>query len=443
MMVINQLKIFLSKEQSILPLVVLRVCFGLLMFASSIRFFIYGWIDTLYVKPSYSFKFYGFEWINVWPEWGMNLHLAVLAILALFIVFGFFYRVSTTSYFILFTYLELMDKTYYLNHYYFISLLSLLICFIPAHHFFSLDVYYNRVKKSETVSHIYIFITQLQLAIVYFFAGLAKLNYDWLVLAQPMTTWLKSMTDFPIIGTMFKENWCAYFFSYFGAIYDLSIPFLLWYKHTRFVSYLAVIVFHIFTWSLFQIGMFPWIMIYCTLIFFSSDEIGVVLKKIRVFQTNKNNDAFITRKQPIPRSFYIVISIYFIFQILIPMRYLLYPGNVLWSEQGFRFSWRVMLVEKMGHVDFIVKSDTKTWHISPSEYLTPFQERQMSTQPDMILEFAHFLKSKFKEPNIRIYANAYVALNGRASRQLIDPTFNLLSARKSFTNKGWILPFEK
>ena len=32
-------------------------------------------------------------------------------------------------------------------------------------------------------------------------------------------------------------------------------------------------------------------------------------------------------------------------QFLLPLRHLLYPGNVNWTEEGFRFAWRVMLVE--------------------------------------------------------------------------------------------------
>ena len=133
-------------------------------------------------------------------------------------------------------------------------------------------------------------------------------------------------------------------------------------------------------------------------------------------------------------------------QILFPFRYLLYPGELFWTEEGYRFSWRVMLIEKMGYANFkIVNGDNNNYfYVNNKDFLTPFQEKQMSFQPDFILEYAHFLGDHFKSQghkNIEDYVDCFVALNGRKSRRLIDNTVNLYAQHESFKTKDWILPF--
>jgi len=137
----------------------------------------------------------------------------------------------------------------------------------------------------------------------------------------------------------------------------------------------------------------------------------------------------------------------------------LYPGKLFWTEQGFRFSWRVMLIEKAGYAQFYVhepKEDRKMV-IQNCNYLTPQQEKMMSTQPDMILQYAHFLSDEFKDSTIlesdgetinlgsnpKITANIQVSLFNKGSRTFIDPNINLASTNRGFKNKDWILPYEK
>jgi len=138
--------------------------------------------------------------------------------------------------------------------------------------------------------------------------------------------------------------------------------------------------------------------------------------------------------------------LFFAVQILFPWRYFLYPGELFWTEEGFRFSWRVMLMEKAGYVQFKVK-DTQTgkwFYVDNSDFLTSFQEKQMSFQPDFILQYAHYLADHFKSQghrNLAIYVESYVALNGRRSQPYINPDVNLLEYEDSFQHKTFILPF--
>ena len=76
-----------------------------------------------------------------------------------------------------------------------------------------------------------------------------------------------------------------------------------------------------------------------------------------------------------------------------PLRHLLYPGNVSWTEEGHRFAWHMMLREKSGRAIFTVTDPAsgRVWRVRLSDHLTPRQIRKMSTRPDMLLQFAHYL----------------------------------------------------
>ena len=198
-----------------------------MMFASTLRFILKGWVKEFYIDPNYYFTYYGFDWVTPFKENGMYILFGLLLCCTLFITFGLFYRISISIYFLLFTYVELIDKTYYLNHYYFISLLSFILIFLPLHRNFSLDAFIGICKKTSHVKSWTINVIKLQIGIVYFFAGIAKLNYEWLFEAQPLINWLKHLSDFPLIGQLFMEDYTAYLFSWAGALFDLSIFFIL------------------------------------------------------------------------------------------------------------------------------------------------------------------------------------------------------------------------
>ena len=432
------------------PLAAFRIFFGIMMFLSIVRFWSYGWIEKLYLQPKFFFSYYGFEFVKPLGPYTYLLFL-VCALSALAVALGFKYRLAIVIFFLSFTYIELMDKTTYLNHYYFISLLSFLMIFLPANTYFSFDAKKSPALASEYVPRWSIDSIKLLLAIVYIYAGLAKLNSDWLVEAMPLKIWLPSKYDLPLLGDLLQEKWVIYLFSWSGAIYDLSIPFLLLYKRTRVIAFLLVIVFHVLTRVLFPIGMFPYIMIVSATIFFDAKLHDRILAWIgKVFRVNKayfDNDniwKLTSTGHPWRVS---VLLLFFAVQLIFPFRYLAYPGEVFWTEQGYRFSWRVMLIEKAGYANFRIQ-DSETdeqFYVDNTDFLTAFQEKQMSTQPDFILQYAHFLKDHFGSQghqNIEIYVESYVALNGRRSQPYIDPKTNLVAERESFRHKHWILPFK-
>ena len=440
---------YLKKNTEAVPLAVFRLFFGIMMFASIIRFWLNGWIEKLYIAPKFFFSYYGFEWVKPLGDFTYLLFI-ICGIAALMVAAGYRYRLAIILFFLSFTYIELMDKTTYLNHYYFISILSFLMIFLPANVYFSVDAVRDPGKAFQKIPRWCVDSVKLLLGIVYFYAGLAKINSDWLFRAMPLKIWLPSKYDLPFLGDLLQQEWLHYAFSWSGMLYDLFIPFLLLWKRTRFVAFLMVIVFHILTRVLFPIGMFPYIMIVSALIFFSPELhhriINIISGWFGISKQRFDNSRtfhFSGFKKKLSLG---VVSAFFIVQLLFPWRYLLYPGELFWTEEGFRFSWRVMLMEKAGYAQFkVVDAETgKRFYVDNSDFLTPFQEKQMSFQPDFILEYAHFLADHFEKDghkNIEIYVESYVALNGRKSRPYIDPEVNLLNFADSFEHKTFILPF--
>ena len=135
---------------------------------------------------------------------------------------------------------------------------------------------------------------------------------------------------------------------------------------------------------------------------------------------------------------------YVFIQLILPIRYLFYPGDLFWTEQGYRFSWRVMLMEKAGTAFFYV-TDPETGNrgeVNNCDFLTPNQEKMMATQPDLILQYAHIIKEEVESRGLKnpiINAEVYVTLNGSRSKPFIDPEVDLTTLQDDFKPKDWIL----
>ena len=441
---------YLNTQTNAAPLAVFRILFGLLMLISIIRFAANGWVEKLYIEPDFFFSYYGFEWVQPLGEWTYLIFI-VCGLSAAFVSIGFKYRISIITFFLSFTYIELMDKTTYLNHYYFISILSFLMIFLPTHSYFSVDAWKNETLRAQQIPKWSIDSIKFLLFIVYFYAGLAKLNSDWLIEAMPLQIWLTAKYSVPLLGDLLQQTWAHYAFSWAGALYDLTIPFLLLIRKTRAFAFFLVVVFHILTRVLFPIGMFPYIMIVSTLIFFDSGFHNKILSTVsKWFNISKsifdNGLDYSFPKAWIRKASLITVSAFFVIQLLFPFRYMLYPGELFWTEEGYRFSWRVMLMEKAGYTNFKVKDPDSgnSFYIDNMQFLTRFQEKQMSTQPDFILEYAHFLEDHYQRKGIEdpeIYVDSYVALNGRSSRRYVNPDVDLSEIEPSLKHRTWLLPF--
>ena len=439
----------LFKEVEILPLVGFRIIFDITTFISTLRFLLLGWVNLHFVDTKIQFKYFGFEWVPLMPEVFMYALHALMLLASVGIFLGAYYRIATIAFFVCFTWCELIDLTYYLNHYYFVSVIAFLMLFLPANKAYAFDVFRNPKTAQKKVPAFTINILKFQLIVVYFFAGIAKINYDWLIHALPLKIWLPAHSDMPVLGWLFTQEITAYLFSWAGMLFDVFAGFLLLYSSTRFWAWLCIVGFHCLTGYLFQIGVFPIVMTFSTLIFFGNNFhqkfIRFFSKFISFFRFEPNTDA--AKLQTKILFIKAALVIWLSFHLLFPMRYLLYLGNHLWTEEGYRFGWRVMLFEKAGTATFyVVDANTnKEGVVDNTDFLNPHQEKQMAMQADMILQYAQFLKKHYQERGVsvsKVRAEVYVTLNARPSQLLINPQENLLNLRDTWATKTWIKPLE-
>lgn len=437
-------KFFLRLDTAtpILPLAIFRMTFGFLMCISQLRFISKGWIEACYIEPEFHFTYQYFGWVHPFDTTTMYAIVIGAAFFALCIGLGLFYRLSTVLFFLSFTYLELIEKSWYLNHYYFVSLVAFLLIWMPAHRCYSLDTRLLGIRRAGNVPLWTLLLLKFQLAVVYFYGGVAKLQYDWLIEAQPLKIWLQAKSDLPLLGSLFGYEATAYVLSWTAALYDLAIPLLLWNRRSRPVAYIAVVTFHLLTYLLFNIGMFPWLMMAGSLIFITAGEWQGIFRR---FCFKLKFPPSIPAARTTPTFVYFLLGCYVLFQIGYPLRHFLLTKQLLWAENGLRFAWHVMVMEKNGYAEFnVVDNEShKQYAIYPSQYLTGIQEKQMSFQPDMIWQFGHFLGEEFKKKGIRdvsVYADSRVSLNGRASRVFIDPATDLMSIDYMDEIYGAILP---
>jgi vitamin K-dependent gamma-carboxylase len=439
----------LARPVNVSTLATFRFLFGAIMVWEVARYFSHGYIFQYYIEPRFFFTYEFFPFVSPLPGQGMYWLFGAMGLFALGIALGFYYRLSAFLFFLSYTYVFLLDKTPYNNHYYLIILLSFLLCLVDAQRWLSLDRWRAVKPDLETVPFWQLFLLRAQIFIVYFYGGLAKLNGDWLR-GEPMRMWLAERSDYPVLGSFFTTEWAVYFFSYGGLFFDLSIGFLLLWRPTRLLAFGSLLFFHLMNNWLFSIGVFPFLALASTLLFVQADfprRASAWLGR-KIFYSWPEQPHPLTWPQPSNLNPWVpgLVLVYLALQLLIPLRHWLYPGNVSWTEEGHRFAWHMKLRDKEPRLEIRVTDPQtgKSWIMDLEEDLTHYQIRQMAARPDMILQYAHYLRAKLWRAGPEhpiITANVWVSLNGRPFQQLIDPTVNLAQVSPArLAHATWILP---
>lgn len=435
---------FLERPVSSAPLASFRVLFGLVMAAATLRFAARGWIAANYLEPAWRFPFEGFGWLPVAPAPLLYALFALQGLAALSLALGWRSRASAAVFGAVFTYVELLDKTYYLNHYYFVSLVALLLAVLPSGARFSLDA--RRRGARDTIPFWQAALVPFQVGLVYFFAGVAKLDPDWLWRAEPLATWLPAQAHRPLLGPWLAHPAAPWLLSWGGLLYDLSVPFALAWRRTRPWALLAAFGFHAVTGWLWPIGVFPVLMSAAVLVFVDARRheaaqgwlagrwpSGVGLRP------KAPGPAAPARRWPLA-----LAAAWVLLHLALPFRYLAHDGDLPWTEAGYRFSWRVLLIEKAGHAEFRVRdADGRTALVLPSDRLSPLQEKMLATQPDLLRQFARGLAAEYAAAGFRspaVYADVWVRLNGRASTRFVRPDVDLAALPRGTPRTAWLMP---
>ncbi|MBN9284740.1 MULTISPECIES: HTTM domain-containing protein [unclassified Flavobacterium] len=421
-------------------LILFRIVFGILISWHCIQCIMNEWVRRNFILPTYTFSHIGMEWLQPLPGEGMHYYFYFMALLGVFISIGLFYRWSLGLFTLLWAGAYFMQKTAYNNHHYLLLLVCIIMLFLPANASHSVDARRNPDIRSNTVPSWCIWVMILQIAIVYFFATVAKLYSGWL--DGSFTKGMLHKNAIPLLENLYNQQWFYLFIAYAGILFDLLIvPALLWHK-TRKYAFMASLFFHLFNKLHLGIGIFPFMALSFSIFFFPPETIR------KLFFRNRTAVEKTPLKPDYGRKMVLYFFIpFFIFQVLCPLRHWVIKGDVLWTEEGHRLSWRMMLRNRSGYTKFlVVNNETGRQHyFKLKKLLTKKQIRGMQTKPDMIWQTAQKIKEHYqlKGKKVSIYIDSKVAINKKQLRRLIDPNVDFAKAEWNyFSHNEWILLYD-
>jgi vitamin K-dependent gamma-carboxylase len=428
----------------IAPLIFFRVVIGFLMSLEMAGEILTDY-NADYFHPEFHFSYLFFQWLEPWPPFWMHLHFLFNLLMGIFVTIGLFYRFSAVMLFLGTSSAFLMEKSVYINHTYLYCLTAFLMIFLPANRAWSLDVKRKPSLEQSSVPAWTVWILIFQISVVYFFAGMAKVNPDWLA-GKPMMYWLPPKRHYYIIGPLLEQPWLPFLISWGGAAFDLLIvPLMLWRKSRPYAFILAVF-FHLTNVSIFGIGTFPWYSIAMTALFFDPAafrRLPILRKKLPPYRPI---NYAIALRPALGKTVAVFLSLYAFVQVAMPLRQYLYlADNPSWTEAGHNFSWHMMLRAKWGSVHYRVLDPVsgQEWKIDPREYVTDHQYRRMIGKPDMILELAHHIADRYREmgyEQVEVYGECKLRFNGRPPLPYVDPSVNLAEQERSILHYTWVLP---
>ena len=422
------------------PLILFRIFFGVLVAMECYGAIITGWVRRTLVEPDFTFNFIGFEWLQPLPGPGMYIYFLIMGTLGILIAIGYKYRFAAISFTFLWAGVYLMQKSAYNNHYYLLVLISGIMAFFPANHYLSVDAKQKPAILKQFMPSWVKWVIVLQLFIVYTYASIAKMYGDW-VDFRIIEVLMANRADYYIVGSLLQEPWLHKIIGVIGILFDLLIvPALLW-KPTRKWAFFISIFFHLFNSIVFQIGIFPYLSLAFTVFFFEPITIKNIFFKKKLFYTDEK--IYKPSYRPILLAGF---GVYFIIQLLLPVRHYFIDDNVLWTEEGHRLSWRMMLRSRSGRVNFkIVNNENGKFKFAKlKEYLTKKQRLKIAAYPDFAWQFAQYLKKEYAEKgeDISVYAiGSKISINGRSYVPFLDSKVDLANEKwNHLQHHCWILP---
>ena len=434
------IKSFLYKRVDNTSLIVFRILFGLIVATELGSRLASGWVRRIFVEPEFTFNFIGFDFLQPLPGIGMYVYFGLMIALCFSIMVGFKYRLSTVLCLLMWLGIYFMQKTAYSNYHYLIILTFFLMVMSPAHSYKSIDVWLNPSLKSNAMPQWVKLLFIAQIWIMYTYAAIAKLYPDWLDGTVPRIILDYVSNSYNGID-VFQNQFTILFIGYMGIIFDLFfVPLLLW-KKTRWIAFLASIVFHLFNSYFFSVATFPFFTISFAVFFFSDEFIRTKFAPHKPLPIN--SEYTVSKYHTFFSGF---ILFYVILQLALPIRHWFIKGDVAWTEEGHRLSWRLMLRFRDAETTFKVynKTTQDTIHINNSDYLTKYQIGFLS-KPDGIWQFSQHLKEDFQEKgeDVSIFVDSKVSLNQKEPLPFIDPQYDMAKAEWDyFFHNEWILLYE-
>ena len=424
-------------------LAIFRIGLGaLLIFDSINQYFLC--MPCKYLEPSMLFKYRYFEWIHPWPGIGLYLHWAVMTVAAIAIMVGYHYRLAMLIFTLGFSYSFFLDEALYLNHYYMVIIFCIIMMFVPANTHWSLDARRKPSIASATVPRWAIWVLLIQLEIILIHAGLVKINPDWLNL-EPLRMWMvEARPNFPPFFTTLTSDIGIAAGAYGAIVLHLVCAPLLLFKKTRLWVLAIYAMFHLMNHFVFNIGIFPWFTLFASTLFLDPDWPRALYHRFKKLPFTATPPIIFNQTIGLKQVVVVVLMFgWLLAQTVVPLRHWTNPGNVAWNEDGHRFSWRMKLRSKRGGAIYTVKTKDQQWKVNPGKYLTRKQHGKMVCQPDMLLQFAHFLDRDWQRQGFQptsVSATVKCGLNSRPLQVMVDPGLNLLQIKPDQLASEWIKP---
>lgn len=483
-------------------LALFRISYGLVVAWEMARLVREGAPAGRYVDTPLNFTYWPFDWVAPLSAGGMVALFVAMSFLGAMVAAGLFTRAAAFLLGVAMSYVFLLERSEYLNHWYLACILAFMLAVVPAGDVLSVDAFANRRRggiEQPTPSMVPMWslaLLRFQLGIVYFYAGIAKIDPDWIA-GKPLSTWLFNNSDIPVLGTAFRNPDTGVVLANVSMVFDLAIvPLMLWSRTRRFV-YPTAIAFHLVNSRVFHIGMFPWLMLLATAVFFPADMprrmwrdlvagrrrvptvaggvivgalaaafprrpeyasalIGFAVGAICAYNLAGGDSAEVapTPREPGPRRHPLLVRLgtwcllgWVVVQLLLPFRHLAVEGNASWTGEGHQFAWRMLLRSKQGTASFLVTNPEtgQVRVVDPSSVLWGDQLSELATTPDMMIQFAHFLEETMADElgsdDLVVTVESAVSLNGREPTPLVKPDVDLTTVdRPWWPPADWIAP---
>lgn len=416
----------LQRPISATNLGLLRIGFGIVMILQLEKHF--EWIDGGMFNSMFRIPFPYLTFIKPFPEVWMKVIVVVGIAAATLMAIGFLFRYATFVLAFCYGYFVFLNKTFYNNHYYLFFLLCVLLIFTHADRRLSVKEWWNKRKGQPIpgqVPYWEYFILQLQVFIVYFYGGIAKMNKDW----------MSGAVGKPAVEKLVIEPDAIIFWSkviaWGGLAFDLIIGFLLFWPKTRLLALAGVLAFNLSNGLILfdDIGLFPYAMItVCFTIYTNKDTADRYLPK-----TLKTTSKISMPGRP-PWAMKAVTGffvIYFLFQFTFPFRHHFMPGHPEWTGQGHHFAWRMKSFTKFTVLKFFYIDRNTNQIISPVDQvqLNLQQMQILGFFPHSVWEFARRLNYETLKasgrPDIGVGAIYKASMNGKPLQDVIKPDTDL------------------
>lgn len=418
-----------------------RIAFGLVVLWESLRYLSGGRVARYWVDVPVQFTYVGFGWVQPLPEQALIGVWVGIGVCGALLAAGLWQRAAAAAFTLAFGYSFLLEATRYLNHHYLMLLLGALLVVVPA------DRVWSVRHRGVTVPAWALRLLQAQVALVYVFGGLAKLNGDWLLRGQPLVSWLPASSDMPVLGPLLAAGWVVPLFAVGSAAFDLLVvPALVW-RPTRPVAVAAAALFHGLNAALFHIGVFPVLAMAATLLFCAPSWPRDLLRRVAPARAGPaaGHGPLTTLRQPgVSAAGLVLLATFLAVQVVVPLRHHAAAGEASWTEEGHRAAWRMKLRSKTAAVAYTVRDPAtgQRWLVEPHRHLPGWQRRKMETRPELLRQYAHHLAEQARHEGVaepQVYVWACVAPNARPPALLVDPMVDL-GAQSWRPQPPWVPP---